>query len=169
MFMSKATLGKIALGSMLTSVMTFATLMPASAHELEAKADSNANMVMQGGVQEGLLPLSNLGLPDKAAAQIISLGDGVKEILVMPKAYLGKLIPMDQNGVNQAAISASQEQAVDGHATVSTGDEQATNSGTPAPADQGQAVDNGTPAPADQGQAVDNGTPAPADQGQAVD
>ncbi|WP_434512018.1 hypothetical protein [Desulfitobacterium sp. AusDCA] len=176
MFISKATLAKITLGSMISSVMTFATLMPVSAHELQTKSDSNAGMSMQGTVQEGLLPLplSNLELPDKAAAKIISLGDGLKEILVMPRAYRGKLMPMNQNGVAQTAISASQEQAFDGQTAASTGDEQAANSGTTvtAPADKGQAANSGTTAtaPADKGQAANSGTnaTAPAEKGQAA-
>ncbi|HBW35020.1 hypothetical protein [Desulfosporosinus sp. BICA1-9] len=145
MFITKDKLAKIALGSMMTSVMTFATLMPVSAHELQPNADRNASMSMQRGVQEGLLPLSNLGILDKAAAQIIPLMGG------------------------QVAISDGDEQVANSEtATTTTDHGQVINCGTTTPVDEEEAVENETAAPVEEEEAVENEAAAPTDEGQTV-
>ncbi|MFZ5632658.1 MAG: hypothetical protein ACOY40_07395 [Bacillota bacterium] len=187
MFMSIDKLTKIAVGSVVTSFLTFATLMPAFANNLQTKVDSNSSIAVHEEVQEDSLYPSQSDRPDKAAALINFLKNGLengsRQILVWPKANHREQTTICHNGAHEAAATtgqeqaaneeaaapAGQEQAVDEEAAASADEEEAANEEAAAPADKEEAVDEEAAASADKEEAVNEEAAAPAGQEQAVD
>ena len=89
MFMKNSKIARITMGYVVASLMLFATVMPASAADMQFREDIGTGVSIDEEVQEDFLSPGHPELSDEAAASVTDTGNGGTTVLVMSRSDPG--------------------------------------------------------------------------------
>ena len=110
MFMKNSKIARITVGYVVASLMLFATVMPASAADMQFREDIGTGVSIDEEVQEDFLSPGHPELSDEAAASVTDTGNG-GTVLVMPRSDLDQPVSMDTNDEVEDADTVEEEAA----------------------------------------------------------